>query len=557
MKKPLWVIGAGFGLSSLILVLWLLNSSKGTEGEALQTGPMPVSLVPTQAIAPSEELLALGKTVYNKECSACHGVDGRGEGPAAYLLYPKPRDFVIAQYRMVSTWERVPTDRDLFVTISRGIPGSAMPSWAHLPEETRWALVHYIKTFAEKPIQPSLVETEEELEQRGSTEKSEGETHPGIILVPPEPPYDTEAQARAKEIFRDACASCHGETGRGDGVQEQYDEKGYPIRPRDLTQGVFKGNPDPKDIYRRIVAGMPGTPMPMSDWAYGQDAWHLTHFVLSMSSPEQRERVEMKKFRIVVPWVQEIPDHPDAGIWRDIPGVNLHMMPLWWRENRPEILNVKALHNGSELAVRLMWVDETYDHTAIRTQDFRDAAAVEFSLEDDPPFFGMGQTGQVVNIWMWKAERQADLEPAFQDIDKVYPYIGIDSYPNLMKSPVEQPTRHALTLESNPTFVTGWGAGNIVSDPVRQSAAEELTAQGFGTLKARPVPDQSVNAKGVYDLGTYQVVFRRPFKGTGPNSFDLISGRTIRVAFAIWDGHAGDRDGKKSVTIWQDLVIVP
>lgn len=557
MKKPLLLIMTGIGLSSLILLFWLWNPPIKVEGEALQTGPIPVTLMPTKFIPPSEELMALGKKVYEKECAACHGLDGRGEGPAAYLLYPKPRDFVSAQYRIVSTWERLPTDRDLFVTISRGIPGSAMPSWAHLSEETRWALIHYIKSFAEKPIQPVLIETEEEFEAEGSTEKPEGEEHPGIIKVPPEPPYDIGAQARAKEMFLDACASCHGTTGRGDGVQEQFDEKGYPIRPRDLTQGVFKGNPDPKDIYRRIIAGLPGTPMPMSDWAYGEDAWHLTHFVLSLSSPEQRERTEMKKFRIVAQWVQEIPDHPDSGIWRDIPGVNLHMMPLWWRENRPEILNVKAIHDGSELALRLMWADETRDHTAIRIQDFRDAAAVQFSLEEDPPFFGMGQTGRFVNIWMWKSERQADLESAFQDIDKVYPHIGIDSYPNLMKSPVEQPTRQALTLESDPTFVTGWGAGNIVSDPLLQTAAEELTAQGFGTLKAHPVFDQSVRARGVYNLGTYQVVFRRPFKGTGPNSFDLISGRTISIAFAVWNGSAGDRDGKKSVTIWQDFIIVP
>jgi hypothetical protein len=27
------------------------------------------------------------------------------------------------------------------------------------------------------------------------------------------------------------------------------------------------------------------------------------------------------------------------------------------------------------------------------------------------------------------------------------------------------------------------------------------------------------------------------------------------VAFAVWNGSAGDRDGKKSVTIWQDLKI--
>jgi len=55
------------------------------------------------------------------------------------------------------------------------------------------------------------------------------------------------------------------------------------------------------------VAGMPGFPMPMSDWAYGEDAWQLTHFVLSMSSGEQRERVEMKKFRLLATRVEQIP----------------------------------------------------------------------------------------------------------------------------------------------------------------------------------------------------------------------------------------------------------
>ena len=99
------------------------------------------------------KLLALGKQIYVQQCAACHGIGGRGDGEAAYLLYPKPRDFVAARYRLVSTWERVPTDQDLFDTISRGMPGSAMPSWEHLAAEQRWALVYYIKSLAEKPIE--------------------------------------------------------------------------------------------------------------------------------------------------------------------------------------------------------------------------------------------------------------------------------------------------------------------------------------------------------------------------------------------------------------------
>jgi hypothetical protein len=293
----------------------------------------------------------------------------------------------------------------------------------------------------------------------------------------------------------------------------------------------------------------------MSDWAYGNDAWHLVHYVRSLSSEAQRARAEMRRFAIPATRVEALPDHPDAGTWARTPSVNLHLMPLWWRTDRPEEVTVRALHDGKDIAFLLTWVDTTHDATAMRPQDFRDAAAVELSATSDPPFFAMGQRGQFVNIWMWKSERQADLEPAFQDIEKVYPNLGIDSYPNLLKTAVEQPHRHALTLESDPTFVTAWGAGNIVADPTRASAAEDLSAQGFGTLRARPPVDHTVSAKGVWGTDSYRVIFRRALAGTGEAAVDLQAGATAPIAFAIWNGHDGDRDGKKSVTIWQELRI--
>ncbi len=493
------------------------------------------------------ELLELGRTTYLKQCASCHGIDGGGDGEAAYLLYPRPRDFTAGRYKLVSTWEGVPTDDDLMGAISRGMPGSAMPAWRHLPESTRRALVLYIKSLSSVPlIVPPSVDPD-----------PDGASGQGLIRVPPEPPDTLESRARALELFADACASCHGDTGHGDGVQDQVDEFGYPTRPRDLNLGVFKGSPDPAELYKRIIAGMPGTPMPMSDWALGDDAWHLSHLVRSWSSDEQRNRVEMRRDVIHAVHLPKLPSHPDDGLWQGTPSVNLHLMPLWWRSDRPEELTVRAAHDGRELVLLLVWIDATYDHTAIRSQDFRDAVAVQFSLEPDPPFFAMGEVSSPVNIWMWKSERQADLEPAFQDLEKIYPNLGIDSYPNLLRSPLEQPTRHALTLESDPTFVTGWGAGNIVSDPTRGMAVEDLNAQGFGTLRARPLRDQEVQGKGIYATGSYRVVLRRTLKGRGSNAVRLKPGRNLSVAFAVWNGSAGDRDGKKSVTIWQELRLAP
>ena len=74
--------------------------------------------------------------------------------------------------------------------------------------------------------------------------------------------------------------------------------------------------------------GLPGTPMPMSDWAYGENAWHLVHYVLGMSSEKMRGRNEMVRFEISATRVDELPRHPDSGIWRLTPPVNLHLMPL-------------------------------------------------------------------------------------------------------------------------------------------------------------------------------------------------------------------------------------
>ncbi len=78
-----------------------------------------------------------GGTLYAQQCVTCHGVDGRGDGPAAAGLQPPPADLRL----------HIPlhTDAETFLFITRGVPNTAMPAWEDvLTEAERWDLVNYL-----------------------------------------------------------------------------------------------------------------------------------------------------------------------------------------------------------------------------------------------------------------------------------------------------------------------------------------------------------------------------------------------------------------------------
>ncbi|QDT09128.1 cytochrome c [Stieleria marina] len=159
------------------------------------------------------------------------------------------------------------------------------------------------------------------------------------IIEVPEPPADIpvansyaefvelkngdQADAMKKSIERGqklfvgkiaSCSKCHGEKGLGDGTTNDYDDwtKDWTTRvglkpedmdslvpllargalpplnakPRNFAEGVFRGGAKAEDLYRRIVAGIAGSPMPAATFVEGQfeedDVWHLINFIRSV-----------------------------------------------------------------------------------------------------------------------------------------------------------------------------------------------------------------------------------------------------------------------------------
>ena len=97
-----------------------------------------------------EQGTPLGKRVFAQRCAVCHGPDGRGNGPAAPSMFPRPRDFSSGIFKYKSTAEgEPPTDEDLLRTVRDGLHSSAMPYFAGLlSAEELAAVVEQVKMFS-------------------------------------------------------------------------------------------------------------------------------------------------------------------------------------------------------------------------------------------------------------------------------------------------------------------------------------------------------------------------------------------------------------------------
>lgn len=292
---------------------------------------------------PAADPLA-GKQAYLDNCARCHGPAGAGDGRDATRMDPKPRILSEGVFKFRTTASGTPpTDEDLYHTVSEGLPGSRMPEFQRLDEDTRWQLVEYVKSLS-----PVFAEQKPEPLDLG--------TDPGPAKA---------NLTRGEELYKQlGCNACHGDQGRGNGPSAPtlVDQWNKPIRAADLTLGwTYRGGSAPKDILARLMTGIDGTPMPSYAEAVSSAAevWDLAYYVHSMQVEPQWGRA-VKAAKAAGP----LPVSADDPAWESAPRTDVRLSGLFYRggELLPvtgHAISIQAMYNENEVAFRLRWNDPT------------------------------------------------------------------------------------------------------------------------------------------------------------------------------------------------------
>jgi DMSO reductase family type II enzyme heme b subunit len=472
------------------------------------------------------ELVEQGKTIYFRRCSFCHGLLGDGNGPAADYLDPRPRDFTLGTFKFRTTQSgELPTDEDMFRTVSRGLSGTGMQAFDSdlikngLSELERWAVIYYIKTFVPEFEDPEF------------------DPYKSVIQIPKDmPPFSEALVAKGKEVFEKAkCWECHGKTGRGNGQEafDRTDDWGFPIRIRNVTHPwKIKAGGEPIDIFTRFSTGINGSPMPsfIEGIPEASDRWALANYIKSLQHQVTSHRV-LKALRVEGP----LPDDSSSEVWDQAEAMDIRLTGQVvaaprWQNPSIELVITQAVYNDEEIVFLLQWDDPFKDvihdedaefdpaeigkvgaynsyvnpnETVIRQlKTFRDSIAMQFPVKPltgtRRPHFFRGDSSNPVNLWVWKSDLAEQGQPA----------------------------------------------------------AEEANARGWKQPpRVQDEDQQQVVTNAVWDDGRWHVVMKRKLLTDGRGDVQFSQGQFIPLALNAWDGSNGEHGRVMSLSSWYNVLL--
>jgi DMSO reductase family type II enzyme heme b subunit len=570
----------------------------------------PVPQKPSAEKTRDPEFVTRGKYIYSYRCMPCHGISGRGDGPAANTMWPRPRDFTDIKVGGFDDQRRpptfkfrttrygwLPTDEDLYRTISRGLTGTAMEGWDGVLDAAEiWQTIAYLKTFsaawndpdhiAKNPNDPVVVKEYTEPGVPGPLFDFDAMTPPAIT-----PQLIADGAEAFKKI---GCWQCHGVEARGDGsaLGQHYDVWDYRQWPQNLTNPMnFKAGNSIKEIYRDIVAGLDGSVMPIvtpeslepKDPKRGEYLrWAIAGYVASNVETAAAGASSDARSAVVIARraADRLPSEPLDPRWDVVPAAFVPLTgqvvaPPRWPAPSVNQVAIKALISGDRadadsrgtgsLAIWLRWDDrrpnlehqepaadlEPADPESLGPKTYRfpalkPKAPVVFACRDQlelqwpagdadsvrRPYVLYGDEQHPVVLWRWHADRQG------LNVRKEIVKIGDSQAERLVCAPAE-----------------------LEDAPVHQ-AVEELVARG---LASQPVPlstQPQVRSVAHWSNGAWTVVLSRALHSDADSdvSFAARSGERsaspiVPFAVHVWDGLAGEGDGRFAASSWVYLAV--
>jgi mono/diheme cytochrome c family protein len=222
-----------------------------------------------------------GKVIYKEYCSQCHGATGKGDGPAASGLVPKPAIHANIPF------EKLPQEY-LYNVINHGGPAvgksANMPYWnLTIGQQGVADVIAYLKTTF-KGV-PEMAAAPSEGQGGTCAQPRQSVQVPDDFLAKTNPLPASAGTAQAgKELFLKtaqpvACAMCHGEKGDGKGVMGAA----LAPPPRNFTCGVMMKDIPDGHLFWTIKNGSPGTGMMSFAGLPDEQVWQLIQYIRSLA----------------------------------------------------------------------------------------------------------------------------------------------------------------------------------------------------------------------------------------------------------------------------------
>jgi len=246
-----------------------------------------------------------------------------------------------------------------------------------------------------------------------------------------------------------------------------------------------------------------------------------------------------------------LPTSPLAAVWQQAPATDVAVLAQ--QMTTPKLakasvnkITAQALTDGKSIAWRVSWQDAA-PNSNVDVNRFSDAVALEFPLtEFAAPMMGHRGGGKV-QILYWRGLWQKDVDEGFQDVQNVHPnYLNSHYWFANGEGPYRVPD--SFTNPVSHQWFIAKQAGNPMAKFSRSEPAQELIAEGWGTLTHQP--ESATTAKGVWKNGSWAVIFTRPLATDDPNDHQFAQGEKGQIAFAVWQGGEGNVGARKHWSLW-------